>query len=106
MAAGRDFDFDWAMEGIQSCCLAFHPIHIYLNTEKVDRYRASETIRDQPERLWELRNIGPSRGAEDALVSLLEDFSKDASFVFARDFAGDNCSPAVNCPPWLGGTPS
>jgi len=48
----------------------FHPIHIFLNTETLDRYEVAKKYYHQPKVLEEYRNSG--RGTRDFLINLLE----------------------------------
>ncbi len=47
----------------------FHPIHVFLNTEKMDRYEKSRPYHRSPKELLEFRNKG--NGARTALKILL-----------------------------------
>lgn len=49
----------------------FHPIHVFLNTELVDRYESARPYFQQPSKLIEHRLEG-SRGTRDVLLGLLE----------------------------------
>ena len=49
----------------------FHPIHIFLNTENLDRYRKTRAIHQYPEKLIGYRNKG--FGARSALEILLKE---------------------------------
>lgn len=47
----------------------FHPIHIFLNTEKIDRYQNSRSLHQKPD---ELKNfINDKYGVKDQLIKLL-----------------------------------
>ncbi len=48
----------------------FHPIHLYLNTEKMDRYARAKPYYHDFECLAPFRNEGPNMGARDFLTLL------------------------------------
>lgn len=50
----------------------FHPIHVYLNTESISRYKAASQHLNDFEELKKYRNQGPVPGARDFLKSYLE----------------------------------
>ncbi|MEZ5918576.1 MAG: hypothetical protein R3D66_01195, partial [Alphaproteobacteria bacterium] len=49
----------------------FHPIHVYLNTETLDRYENSRASHRDPGSLLQFRNTD-QKGTRDALLELLE----------------------------------
>jgi hypothetical protein len=51
--------------------LVFHPIHIYLNTEKLERYERSKSCLQDVPALDELRNKGPKLGVRDIFRNFL-----------------------------------
>ncbi len=51
--------------------LDFHPIHIFLNTESLERYNAAKKYYQEPHKLLEYRNT-KKKGARDLLIDLLE----------------------------------
>ena len=50
----------------------FHPIHIFLNTESIDRYLAVKDNMSDVNLLLRSRNKGPAKGVRDFLLGLLE----------------------------------
>ena len=55
----------------------FHPIHLYLNTEKMDRYDQAKAFYHQFEKLAPFVNRGPEPGARDFLFKLKELADRD-----------------------------
>ncbi len=51
--------------------LSFHPIHVYLNTEHLDRYEQARPFFHDPSSLMALRNKSKVPGVRDLLVDLL-----------------------------------
>jgi hypothetical protein len=49
----------------------FHPIHIYLNTESLERYESAKKYFDNPGKLSEFRNT-KTVGVRNLLIDLLE----------------------------------
>jgi hypothetical protein len=58
----------------------FHPIHVFLNTECIERYEAARPYHDNPQELIGFRFAGP--GARTALKTLLESAQQDADRLF------------------------
>lgn len=52
--------------------LNFHPIHVFLNTETLDRYEAARPHVQDPKALLEHRNRSSVPGVRDLLLSLLQ----------------------------------
>jgi hypothetical protein len=70
--SGNPFDMpriSGATEG--TGVFAFHPIHIYLNSEERTRYDKARPHYKDPEVLEALRHRGPAPGARDALLALM-----------------------------------
>lgn len=68
------FSFDEARIDVQNKCLNvfdFHPIHVFLNTESLDRYNTAKKYYDDPKKLLEYRNAQKA-GTRDLLIDLLE----------------------------------
>lgn len=51
---------------------AFHPVHIYLNTENPERYRAAKSAYQSPAELIAHRNHTNTPGTRDLFIELLE----------------------------------
>ena len=49
----------------------FHPVHIYLNTESLERYQVARVHYQNPRKLAEFRNT-KTKGARDLLIELLD----------------------------------
>lgn len=54
----------------------FHPIHVYLNSERIDRFLAVKQNMADIDLLLQHRNKGPVKGTRDILVDLLEESSR------------------------------
>jgi hypothetical protein len=50
----------------------FHPIHIFLNTESLNRYETAKEYYNDPQKLLEFRNRSRFPGTRDFLIELLE----------------------------------
>jgi hypothetical protein len=55
----------------------FHPMHIFLNTEKFERYENAKPYYNFANKLIKLRNT-ETKGSRDLLISLLEHVNKNA----------------------------
>jgi hypothetical protein len=95
IATGGDFDTGWNIPPDLLWVIAVHPIHIYLNTESVDRYKTAAAYRHDQGALMTSRNRGPNPGAADALLALLEQCESGADFILGRDIAALPPLPAV-----------
>ena len=71
---GQMEDISYLLKGEGLKVFAFHPIHIFLNTEDLGRYEATSSIRHRPEELKTHRCEG--YGARSALLSLLDNYDK------------------------------
>jgi acetyltransferase-like isoleucine patch superfamily enzyme len=54
----------------------FHPVHVYLNTDSLERYEQAKQYYSNPEMLWKLRNR-QRLGTHDCLIALLESLRKE-----------------------------
>ncbi len=97
IATNQGFDFKWELPKEKMCCIAFHPIHIFLNSEVMDRYRAALQVTDHSS-LEGLRNRGDVPGAEDALIKLLESHSSKNDFIFVAEVANKPVKSSVSFP--------
>ena len=97
ITANQGFDFNWELPEEKMFCIAFHPIHIFLNSESMDRYRTALGIADHS-LLEDLRNISDTPGAEDALIKLLESQSDKNDFIFLAEAANKPAKPSVGFP--------
>lgn len=61
-------------EGLKIFC--FHPIHIFLNTEKLDRYEEAKKFYKNPKKLLAYRNV-KSKGTKDLFLQLLDHIKKN-----------------------------
>lgn len=65
----------------------FHPIHIYLNTDTIERYQTAQKYYQDPSKLREFRNT-TSKGARDLLMELLQYLKEHRIQIFTlRDIA-------------------
>ncbi|WLT31794.1 hypothetical protein [Geothrix sp. PMB-07] len=70
---GRPFDALGLDLGRGLNILNFHPIHIYLNTETLDRYETARPHFQNPKALLDHRNRSTVPGVRDLLLSLLKE---------------------------------
>lgn len=68
--AGLPFEVESIQGGVSPAVVAFHPIHVFLNTESADRYATAKSSINDMARLVEFRNRGPRPGARDLLAHL------------------------------------
>jgi len=100
ITANQGFDFDWKINLNGTCCIAFHPIHIFLNSENMERYKASFGVKDAFE-LASLQNKSKTPGAKDSLVKFLEKFASSSEFVFAKEITSDKAGESISFPECL-----
>ncbi len=62
----------------------FHPVHIFINTESLERYKGAKAFYQDPEHLSGFRNLG--KGSATLLEQLLE---KDIEFVKLEDLVDE-----------------
>ena len=97
IAANQGFDHNWELPEKKMFCIAFHPIHIFLNSESMDRYESVRGVTDHS-LLEGLRNRSDIPGAEDALIALLESKSDKNDFIFVAELANKTVKPSVVLP--------
>lgn len=68
----RDMAMDENCMGLK--VFAFHPIHVFLNTESLDRYERTRPLHQNPEELIKHRHQG--YGTRNRLIDLLDQYKK------------------------------
>lgn len=92
-AYGKDFS-SLSFDPLNGLVIAdFHPIHIFLNTERQERYNQAKQYYQQPKELIRFRN-NETPGTRTLLINLLEKQSKSNSF-FMRDMASGSYLPVI-----------
>lgn len=66
----NDFNLDFGAGNLN--VLTFHPVHIYLNTEKQDRYDSAKKYYQDASKLLEFRNQNNISGTRDIFIALLK----------------------------------
>lgn len=89
----RKFWDGWEPEPfLDNACLKvfdFHPIHVYLNTDNLDRYESARPCFQQPEKLREIVNT-TGRGDQNFLLELIREArARDYGFGVMRDIYPD-----------------